>query len=75
VMPGETGFTVIDENGQPLRDVDSLSEPRVSTDGGEPEWYDTAWSSVLLAGNPPDPADEPEPVDKIKPPKQTQNDD
>ncbi|HSV38829.1 MAG TPA: septum formation initiator family protein [Nocardioidaceae bacterium] len=75
VMPGETGFTVIDENGQPLRDVDSLSEPRVSTDGGTPEWYDTAWTSVLLAGNPPAPTDEPEPVDKIKPPKQIQNDD
>ena len=69
VMPGETGFTVIDENGQPLHPVDSLSDPRVSTDGGTPEWYDAAWGSVLLAGNPPDPAAEPQPVGTIKPPK------
>ncbi|HET7736551.1 MAG TPA: septum formation initiator family protein [Nocardioidaceae bacterium] len=69
VMPGETGFTVIDENGQPLQPVDSLSDPRVSTDGGVPEWYDAAWGSVLLAGNPPEPEDEPQPVGTIKPRK------
>ena len=70
VMPGETPFTVIDENGQPLGHVDSLSEPRVATDGGRPEWYDAVWSSVLLAGNPPDPNSEPKPIELIKPPKQ-----
>jgi len=68
VMRGEVGFIVLDENGQPLDHTDSLSDPKAETDGGRPEWYDTAWDSVLLAGNPPDPASEPKPVDVIKPP-------
>ena len=76
VMRGEVGFVVLDSNGQPLDHVDSLSDPNVATDGGRPEWYDSAWDSVLLAGNPPDPADEPKPVDVIKPPvDDSQNDD
>jgi cell division protein FtsB len=70
VMPGEIGYTVIDENGEPLGDVDSLSEPPASADDGRPEWYDVAWESVLLAGNPPDPSEQPQPADKLKPPKQ-----
>ena len=74
VMPGEIGFTVIDENGEPLREVDTLSEPARSTDAGEPEWYDAVWGSVLVAGNPPDPADQPQPAETIKPPKQAEND-
>jgi cell division protein FtsB len=73
VMPGEKAFTVIDENGRPLGHTDSLSDPRVSTDGGRPPWYDAAWSSVLLAGNPPDPKDEQKPIELIKPPKQPNN--
>lgn len=68
VMPGEIGFTVIDANGQPLGQAGELSEPPVTEDG-RPEWYDAAWDSVLLAGHPPDPADEPKPADKIKPPR------
>jgi Septum formation initiator len=75
VMPGEIGFTVIDENGEPLREVDALSEPAVSTDAVEPEWYESVWGSVLVAGNPPDPADQPRPAETIKPPKQAAHDD
>ena len=69
VMPGEIGYTVIDENGEPLREVDSLSGP-ASTDAGEPEWYQSVWGSVLVAGHPPDPAAQPQPSETIKPPKQ-----
>ena len=77
VMRGEVGFIVLDENGHPLDHSDSLSDPAAETDGGRPEWYNAAWDSVLLAGNPPDPADEPQPVDVIKPPvdDSSQNDD
>jgi len=73
VMPGEIGYTVIDENGEPLAEVDTLDDPAVSTDDAPPEWYDVAWDSVLLAGNPPDASEQPQPADKIKPPK-TQDD-
>ncbi len=75
LLPGEIGFTVLDVNGEPLGRVDELSDPEVETDGGRPEWYDAAWSSVLLAGDPPDPADEPQPADKITPPKSEPDDD
>jgi hypothetical protein len=76
VMPGEVSLIVLDENGQPLGHVDTLSDPRVATDVGRPEWYDAAWDSVLLAGNPPDPDDDvPQPAEEIKPPKQPANDD
>ncbi len=75
VMPGEVSLVVLDHNGQPLGHVDSLSDPAVATDGGKPQWYQTAWDSVLLAGNPPDPAEEPQPASVIKPPKQPKNDD
>ena len=75
VMPGEVSLIVLDENGEPLGHVDTLSDPKVATDGGRPEWYDAAWDSVLLAGNPPDPSDEPQPAEEIKPPKQSTNDD
>lgn len=66
VKRGEIGYIVID-NGQPLGDVSELSEPP-TTDGGEPQWYDAAWQSVLIAGNPPAPEDEPEPLDRITAP-------
>jgi len=75
VMPGEVSLIVLDENGEPLGHVDTLSDPKVATDGGRPEWYDAAWDSVLLAGNPPDPNDEPKPAEEIKPPKQSETDD
>lgn len=71
VMPGEIGYTVLDANGKPLGDVDVLDDPKVTTDAGQPEWYDTLWTSVLIAGDPPKPEDKPEPATKIKPPKPT----
>ncbi|MBD8870464.1 septum formation initiator family protein [Nocardioides sp. MJB4] len=60
VMPGETGYQVIDENGEPLDSPDQLSDPD-SVEGIEPTpWWETAWASVEAAGDPEDPADRPE---------------
>lgn len=67
LMPGEVGYTVLDADGKPLGDVGSLDDP-TTTDDGEPEWYSSLWSSVLLAGNPPKTTDKPPPATEIKPP-------
>lgn len=51
VMPGETGYRVIDEDGSVLSDSGGLSDPvgeRSSTE--QPEWWETAWGSVVEAG-------------------------
>ncbi|KAA1425728.1 FtsB family cell division protein [Nocardioides antri] len=53
VWPGETPFSVIDENGEPLTEAE-LDDP--SSVGEEQEaaaWYDGVWQSVKLAGHPP----------------------
>lgn len=59
VMPGETGYRVIDEDGSVLSNGGGLSEPlggqRVTE---QPEWWETAWGSVVEAG-----ADAPAPDD------------
>jgi cell division protein FtsB len=51
-FPGEIGYQVLDEDGQPLDHEDSLSDPRTSEDG-EPEWWQTTLDSIETAGNPP----------------------
>ncbi len=55
LMPGETAFVVLDEDGRPLEPESELSDP--STVGDQtPEafWVDT-WDSIELAGHPADP--------------------
>ena len=52
-MPGETGYQVIDENGEPLDSVDSLPETEDVTVDKPKAWWDTAWESVEAAGDPP----------------------
>lgn len=63
VMPGETAYVVLDENGEPLEHDTSLTDP--STLGQKPPtaWWDTAWESVELAGHPPKP--DPEPATRL----------
>ncbi|WP_246210293.1 FtsB family cell division protein [Nocardioides piscis] len=58
LMPGETGFLVLDENGDPLETRVSLSDPddRASVPTA---WWSQAWASVELAGNPPAPSEGP----------------
>jgi hypothetical protein len=65
VMPGEIGFQVIDENGEPLDHEDTLSDPDGLEVVNEPAWWETAWESMRAAGNP---EDVPDPVDEIDPP-------
>jgi len=66
VMPGEIGYQVIGEDGEPLTKGDSLSDPGVVTDD-QPLWWQSAWGTVLAAGNPQD--ELPPPAAQIRAPK------
>ena len=59
LMPGETGFLVLDENGRPLESQTSLSDPDDVIKTVPTAWWTDAWASVELAGNPPPPSDGP----------------
>jgi cell division protein FtsB len=59
VMPGETAYGVLDENGEPLDQETSLSDPATVAQKPPAAWWNTAWQSVELAGNPPKPEKEP----------------
>ncbi|MBA2444339.1 MAG: septum formation initiator family protein [Nocardioidaceae bacterium] len=51
VMPGEIGYTVIDEDGSVLTGGRGLSEPVADREPvEEPEWWETSWASVVEAG-------------------------
>jgi cell division protein FtsB len=63
-FPGEIGYRVLDEDGEPLDHEDSLSDPK-DMDESPPEWWETTLSSVEAAGNP---TREAEPAEKIAPP-------
>jgi cell division protein FtsB len=68
LMPGETSYVVLGEDGKPLEAETSLL-PRKSVIVKQPTaWWDTAWQSVELAGNPPVPEDEPKPATHIDAP-------
>jgi cell division protein FtsB len=67
LMPGETSYVVLGADGKPLESQTALL-PKKDVLVKEPTaWYQTAWDSVLLAGNPPAPEDKPEPLTKIGP--------
>jgi cell division protein FtsB len=55
VMPGETAYVVLDENGEPLEPETSLTDPATVARKPPTAWWSTAWQSVELAGNPPRP--------------------
>ncbi len=72
VMPGERAYRVLDKNGRPL-DVDQpLSAPAGTEEAPTPAWWDVAWESVLLAGDPPTAAETKQdaPADKLEAPQQ-----
>jgi Septum formation initiator len=69
VLPGEIGFQVLDDDGRPLGHTDTLSDPARTTTADRPEWWQSAWGSVVAAGEPPTTDDVPPPVTTIKPPK------
>ena len=66
VMPGETAYVVLDENGEPLDGETSLTDPATVAPKAPTAWWSTAWQSVELAGNPPKP--EPPPASEIDQP-------
>jgi cell division protein FtsB len=61
LMPGQTSYVVIGEDGKPLSAESTLSDPRTSTSSTPTAWWTTEWRSVELAGNPPEanPKDKP----------------
>ena len=64
VMPGETSYVVLDENGEPLESESSLNDPASVIQQAPRAWWGDAWESVQLAGNPP----------KVQPPPLTEID-
>jgi cell division protein FtsB len=55
LMPGETLYVVLDENGDPLESQTSLTDPATVTDDTPTAWWTSEWKSVQLAGLPPKP--------------------
>ena len=53
VMPGEKTYLVLDENGQPLEPQSELQDPATVIRSTATPWWDDAWASVELAGDPP----------------------
>jgi cell division protein FtsB len=53
LMPGQTSYVVIGDNGKPLATQAKLSDPRTSQTSTPTAWWTTEWRSVTLAGDPP----------------------
>lgn len=51
VLPGETGFKVVGENGQPLGGGAEISSPQSSTTRSD-AWWAKVWGSVEAADHP-----------------------
>jgi len=66
VLPGQIGFQVLDEDGKPLGHTDSLSPADSVSASSRPEWWSSAWGSVVAAGRPEvDPKDATRPATRI----------
>jgi hypothetical protein len=68
VMPGETGYRVIGDDGEVIGGSSTaLPDPVKTGPADDPDWWDDAWGSVVAAGEDPAAADvtDPEtPADK-----------
>lgn len=53
VAQGETPFVVVDEFGNPLDTAAELGDPAEVADPDERTWYEDAWDSMKIAGDPP----------------------
>jgi cell division protein FtsB len=53
VARGETPFVVVDENGDPLDTAAELGDPADVPDPDRQTWYEDAWDSMKIAGDPP----------------------
>jgi hypothetical protein len=72
VLPGEIGFQVLDDEGRPLGQHDSLPDPSSVVEANRPLWWESAWGSVVAAGKPVvAERDLPRPVTRIRAPKTT----
>lgn len=70
VMPGETAYVALDENGERIQTEPELTDPDSVGSAEQPKaWWDDAWGSVLLAGDPPEQTGD-GPESKIDPPEQ-----
>lgn len=72
VAPGETSYVVLGEDGEPLSGGADLSDPVEGTQTPDAAaWWDTAWDSVVAAGEPGEAAvaeQEERPADEIEAP-------
>ena len=53
LMPGQTSYVVIGDDGKPLQSESTLSDPSQVILKHPTAWWTTEWKSVELAGNPP----------------------
>jgi cell division protein FtsB len=53
VMPGEKTYLVLGEDGKPLEPAAELEDPATVISSTQDPWWNDAWASVELAGNPP----------------------
>lgn len=49
---GEIGYQVIGKDGKPLGRTSTLTDPAAASTVPRPLWWETAWESVVEAGNP-----------------------
>ena len=63
VMPGETPYVVLDENGEPVERKSELTDPSTVARPTPDPVYSDVWQSVKLAGDPPEQA--PPPLSEI----------
>jgi cell division protein FtsB len=70
VVPGETGFTVVDAEGRPLGGGAEIKAESASDEPAQDLWWSKLWGSVEAADRPapvPDPAREKPITEKTKP--------
>ncbi len=67
VLPGETPFVAL-RDGLPLESESALTDPSTLADGDERAWWNDAWDSVVVAGDPPTKVD-PQPLTRITDPE------
>jgi cell division protein FtsB len=53
LMPGQTSYVVIGEDGKPLAPQSTLGDPPAEKTATPTAWWTTEWRSVQLAGDPP----------------------
>ncbi|WP_344006405.1 septum formation initiator family protein [Nocardioides lentus] len=66
LLPGETGYQVLDEDGEPLGAGGTLPAQDVPRE--QPTaWWESTWESVELAARPPQVAEKEQPAERIGP--------